>query len=491
MNIYLLNAVPVAAAFIIALYAVHWIYFRILYIAKHKNFVDNPDARKLQQEPIPVMGGIAVFFGVAMGLLIGYFIGVVVGVEFRTLMMPVLAAMVLMLYIGAIDDIMGLTPKVRFVIEIVTVLGLIFTSGGCIDTLHGVWGIESFSWWIAVPLTVFAGVGIINAVNMIDGVNGLSSSLCGVSCIVFGIVFMRAGDVSNAVLAFTTAGALLPFMVHNIFGLRSRMFIGDAGTMVMGLLMTWFTISLLRSNSPIEYYDAVDGVNLIAFALAVLCVPVFDTIRVMVMRIVRGESPFHPDKTHLHHVFVNVGVSHFFTAMTELLIMLVVVSSLWVSVLFDASVEWQLYIVILASMLFVWGTYIIINYHAVRHTPFLHWLVNFSIQTHLGRKSWWKNLSARLDAPEDFFERKLNAEIPVPPTFVPDEEGDEDRRKILAFMKGRAEVMVHDIVNHSGANPSRVIPILYEETADGWIRIIKTLPSGQPEIVTLVGKTAQ
>ena len=178
MNIYLLNAVPVAAAFIIALYAVHWIYFRILYIAKHKNFVDNPDARKLQQEPIPVMGGIAVFFGVAMGLLIGYFIGGVVGVEFRTLMMPVLAAMVLMLYIGAIDDIMGLTPKVRFVIEIVTVLGLIFTSGGCIDTLHGVWGIESFSWWIAVPLTVFAGVGIINAVNMIDGVNGLSSSLC-------------------------------------------------------------------------------------------------------------------------------------------------------------------------------------------------------------------------------------------------------------------------------------------------------------------------
>lgn len=483
----MLNAISVLAAAAMALIAVHWAYFKILHIAKEKNLVDNPDARKLQQTPVPVMGGIAVFFGVAMGLLAGYTVGGAVGAEFRTLMMPVLAAMVVMLYTGAMDDILGLTPRARFVIEIVTVLGLIYASGGCIDTFHGIWGIESFSWWIAVPLTVFAGVGIINAVNMIDGVNGLSSSLCGACCIVYGAVFLRAGDVANAVLAFSTAAALVPFMVHNIFGLRSRMFIGDAGTMVMGLLMTWFTMSLLRSNSPIEYYDAARGVNLIAFALAVLCVPVFDTIRVMFMRMVRRKSPFHPDKTHLHHVFINVGVSHFITAMTELLIMLVVVLILWLSVLFGARVDWQLYIVIIASVVFVWGTYVIINYHALRHTPFLHWLVNFSIKTHLGRKSWWKRLTAVLDAPEDAMVSKLNADKPKAPAAPADE--DEDRRKISSFMKGRAEVMVHDIIEHSGANPSRVLAILHEEAADGWIRVIKTLPSGQPEIVTLVGES--
>lgn len=494
MNIYLVNIVTVLVAAAVAIVAVRWAYFKILHIAKDKGLVDNPDARKLQKEPIPVMGGIAVFFGMAFGLLAGYTVGCIVGTEFGTRMMPVLAAMVVMLYIGAMDDIMGLTPRSRFVIEILTILGLIFASGGCIDTFHGLWGVGTFSWWFAVPLTVFAGVGIINAVNMIDGVNGLSSTLCMLCSIFYGIVFMRADDVSNAVLAFSAAAALLPFMIHNVFGLRSRMFIGDAGTMVMGLLMTWFTMSMLRSDSPITYYDVAQGVNLIAFALAVLCVPVFDTVRVMSMRIAHKKSPFHPDKTHLHHVFVNVGVSHFFTTVTEVLIMLVVMAVWTVSVALGATAEWQLYIVVVASMLFVWGTYGILRYHADRHTEFLHRVVGFSIRTHWGRTGWWKKFTAWLDAPEDrLVERmeKVAEKSAMPENFgvqdiAPDNMKEQDRKKILDFMKGRAEVLVYDILKHSGADKLRVYTILFEEEMKGHVRVIKTHEMGAPEIVTLV-----
>lgn len=491
MNSYVLDGIAVLAAAAAAIVAVRWAYFRILHIAKEKNLVDNPDARKLQKVPIPVMGGIAVFFGVAMGLLAGYTVGGAVGVEFRTLMMPVLAAMVVMLYTGAMDDILGLTPKARFVIQILTVLGLIYSSGGCIDTFHGLWGIESFSWYLAVPLTVFAGVGIINAVNLIDGVNGLSSSLCMLCCVMYGSVFMRAGDASNAVLAFSTAAALVPFMIHNIFGLRSRMFIGDAGTMVMGLLMTWFTISLLRSDSPIAYYNMAGGINMIAFALAALSVPVFDTIRVMTMRIVRRKSPFHPDKTHLHHVFVNVGVSHFITAVTEVLIMLTVVGVWMVSVALGASIEWQLYLVVVAAILLVWGTYAIINYHAMHHTNFLHWLVNFSVRTHLGRTAWWKRFTAWLDKPEDKLVTKLGGstsvsqDVHVKDITDPGLAKEVDRKKILDFMKGRAEVMVHDIVEHSGADAFWVLPILYEEIQEERVNMIRENDKGEPEIVSL------
>ena len=489
MNAYALNAIAGFAAAIAAIAAVRWAYFRILHIAKKKGLVDNPNARKLQKEPIPVMGGVVVFFGVAMGLLAGYTVGGAIGVEFRTLMMPVLAAMVVMLYTGALDDIVGLTPRSRFVIQILTVIGLIYSGGGCIDTFHGLWGIDSFSWWIAVPLTVFAGVGIINAVNLIDGVNGLSSTMCMLCCLIYGGVFMRAGDASNAVLAFSTAAALLPFIVHNIFGLRSRMFIGDAGTLVMGLLMTWFTISLLRSDSPIAYYNMADGVNMIAFALAVLCVPVFDTIRVMSMRIIRRKSPFHPDKTHLHHVFVNVGVSHFITTVTEVLIMLTVVVIWLLSAVLGVSLEWQLYIVIIASVVLVWGTYVIIRYHAEHHTNFLHWLVNFSVKTHLGRTDWWKRLTAFLDRPEDVLVKKLEESAseaaPVKEITDPYDLKEEDRKKILDFMKGRAEVMVHDIIDNSGADKIQVLSILYEEAREGRITVIKENENGEPEIVSL------
>lgn len=493
MNSYLLNAIPVIVAAITAIVVVRWAYFKILLIAKDKGLVDNPDARKLQKEPIPVMGGIAVFFGVAFGLLAGYTAGGIAGVEFSVPLMAVLAAMVVMLYVGALDDIRGLTPRARFVIEILTLLGLIYTSGGCIDTFHGLWGIYSFSWWFAVPLTVFAGVGIINAVNMIDGVNGLSSTLCMLCSTLYGIVFVRSGDVANATLAFTMAAALFPFMLHNVFGLRSRMFIGDAGTMVMGLLLTWFTMCLLRSDSPIAYYDAAAGVNMITFALAVLCVPVFDTVRVMTMRIAHKKSPFHPDKTHLHHVFVNVGVSHFITTVVEVLITVLVMIVWTLSVTFAASIEWQLYVVIAAAVFFVWGTYGLLRYHADRHTDFLHRVVDFSIRTHLGRTHWWKKFTAWLDAPEDRMLKKEEEVKATEPILGMEEEPidpenlkEQDRKKIRDFMKGRTEVMVYDILKHSGANRLRVYTILYEEEMRGRIRVIKTHGLGSPEIVTLV-----
>lgn len=492
MNTYILNAMPVLAAALMAVVAVRWAYFKILRIAKDKGLVDNPDARKLQKTPIPVTGGLAVFFGVAMGLLAGYTVGGLMNVDFRIQLMPVLAAMVVMLYIGAMDDIMGLTPAARFIIEILTVLGLIYAGGGCVDTFHGLWGIEKFSWWLAVPLTVFAGVGIINAVNMVDGVNGLSSTLCMLCSIMFGTVFVRSGDVANATLAFTVAAALFPFMIHNVFGLNSRMFIGDAGTMVMGILLAWFTMCLLRSDSPIPYYDKADGVNMIAFALAVLCVPVFDTVRVMGMRMAKKKSPFHPDKTHLHHVFINVGVSHFFTMLTEVVIMLVVVAIWAISVKMYVSIEWQLYIVVMVSMLFVWGTYVIINYHAQHHTEALHQLVNFSIRTHLGRTEWWKRFTFWLDKPEgklvSNMETAAKPEPQVPfmeESMDPENIKEQDRKKILDFMKGRAEVMVHDIIKNSGANRLRVYTILFEEEQRGRIYVIKTHGMGAPEIVTL------
>ena len=169
--------IPIFIATIVAFAAVNWVYFKILKIAFDKNLVDNPDARKLQKSPVPVMGGMAVYFGVLMGVLSGAVLHAIVKDPSTTHLLSVMCSMSVMLYVGAMDDILGLTPLSRLVIEVLTMLGLIYASGMCLDTFRGMWGIYEFSWWLAVPLTVFAGVGIINAVNMIDGVNGLSSGL--------------------------------------------------------------------------------------------------------------------------------------------------------------------------------------------------------------------------------------------------------------------------------------------------------------------------
>ena len=192
---------------LLAYSAVNWIFFKVLKIALLKGLVDNPDARKLQKTPVPVLGGIAVFFGVLSGLLVGAMVYSLTGHVFVSSLLPVMCAMGLMLYIGAMDDIIGLSPLSRLVIEVLAVMGMIYASGMCIDDFNGMWGIEKITWWLAVPLTVFAGVGIINSINMIDGVNGLSSGLCISCCIIFGLLFAKVGDVYNATLAFTMMGA--------------------------------------------------------------------------------------------------------------------------------------------------------------------------------------------------------------------------------------------------------------------------------------------
>ena len=397
----------VLIAAIMALMAVRWIYFRILAIAKKKNVVDNPNARKLQKQPVPVMGGIAVFFGVLAGLLVGtsvYALPFLLSHEPVDLpsssLLSVLAAMGIMLYMGAIDDMIGLSAVKRLLIEMGVVLGLIMSSGGCIDTFRGMWGVGALSWWIAVPLTVFAGVGIINSINMIDGVNGLSSGICMTCSILFGVAFIRIMDWGNAVLAFSMAAALMPFFIHNVFGSKSRMFIGDAGTMVMGILMTWFTISTLRAPAMTEYYTPVVRTNMVAMCLAILSVPVFDTLRVMIMRMLKGCSPFKADMTHLHHTFIQIGVSHSITALIEILIDGVVFGIWGVCVLLRVNLDWQLYIVLMAALLMVWGTYFFLHYHTVHQTALWQRMTQMSRKTHLGHTAWWLRFQAFLDSPE-------------------------------------------------------------------------------------------
>lgn len=491
MNFFVL--LTVLATAVVSLCAVSWCYFKILKIAKMKNLVDNPDARKLQKEPIPVTGGIAVFFGVICGSLVGVVLAKVLGVNLALPMFPIICSMVAMLYVGAMDDIVGLSPASRLVVEVFAVLGLIFASGCCVDNFYGMWGIHSFSWWVAVPLTVFAGVGIINAVNMIDGVNGLSSGLCITCSCLYGAFFLWEDDMTNAILAFAMATALVPFFLHNVFGNKSRMFIGDAGTMMMGILLTWFTISSIQYEVSFKMNLIHSRANMIALALSILSVPIFDTIRVMTMRIAQKKSPFHPDKTHLHHVFVGLGVSHSVTTAIEISINVLIFLIWYVSMKLQVSVDWQFYIVCFFSMVFVWGAYGLIRWHANHHTLFFHRLTHYSVLKNYSRYSWRQYLENWLDGLEMKHDEYVDEPLNADPVSVVASHGEasndikeNDRQLILNFIKGKYEVHVVDIISYSGANKLRIYPIILEEVAKGSIRIISSTALGSPDIVAWV-----
>lgn len=377
--------IPAVAAFI----AVCWFQPHILNIAKEKNIVDNPDARKLQRVPVPVMGGVAVVFGLVVGILCMTIFG-----DFSN-MIAVLAAVIVIMLVGLVDDIRGLSPKIRFVIEILLVWCLIEATGNQINNFHGLWGINIIHDWISVPLTIFACVGIINAVNLIDGVDGYSSGYCIMASIYFAIAFLRLGNMKMVALAAVIVAALLPFFFCNVFGKHSKMFIGDAGTLSMGILISTFVRNMLTAST--DSTTIAENLGLIPLSLAIMSVPIFDTLRVMGTRILRGTSPFKPDKTHLHHAFIDLGFSHIGTTFSILCLNSVVVICWFVAYKLGVSVDVQLYIVIVLSAIITFVFYWFVQYNIRNHTRTLIWMKAVGRATHIERKGIWSVLQKWLD----------------------------------------------------------------------------------------------
>ena len=336
--------------FVSALLASIWVFPKVLKIALDKNIVDNPDARKLQRVPVPVLGGVAVVFGILVALSVSQLF-----VDCSSLFTIVLA-MVIMLFIGTMDDILDIPSTTRFVLEILVALMIIYTCDYSLDNLHGLWGVHELSPWVSLPLTVVTVVGIINAINLIDGVDGYSSGYCMMACSIFGVFFYIVGDMPMTLLAVACVAALIPFFLHNVFGRTSKMFIGDGGTLLMGCVMSVFVLNILKTSTACVEYSGW-GMGLVPLSLAVLCIPVFDTVRVMVMRILRGTSPFHADKTHLHHLFIEMGFSHIGTTISILFLNLSVIFGWYISYKCGAGAATQLYIVIALSLLVTVGFY--------------------------------------------------------------------------------------------------------------------------------------
>ena len=284
----------------------------------------------------------------------------------------------------------------RFSDEVCGALLLIFIGGSVWNVLHGLWCLDQIPQGVAIPFMLFAAVGIINAINLIDGVDGLSSGYCILTSLLLGMMFWYVEDRTMGMLAVVATGSLIPFFFHNVFGKSSKMFIGDGGTLVMGIVMSVLVIRILRHGSMREVYDAAN-IGLISFTLAVLSVPVFDTLRVMTTRILKRMSPFHPDKTHLHHMFIRLGCSHAATTLAILILNFFVVLCWWISYMVGCSIDVQLYIVLALSILITFGLYNFMEYQIRHKTPFVRLLHRIGYHTHLNRTGIFFWLQKKMD----------------------------------------------------------------------------------------------
>lgn len=376
--------------FLLSLFATSWIFKKVLKIALRKNIVDNPDARKLQRQPVPVLGGVAVFFGMLVAL-------VVCNMYFNAnWILVVLGLMMVMLYIGTLDDMLSLSPIFRFCLEIMVIVVMVKCNGTSINNFQGLWGIWHLPEWFSLIVTIVACVGIINAINLIDGVNGLCSGYCIMACGVFALAFWQSHDFEATAMAIIAIGALIPFFLHNVFGKASKMFLGDGGSLLMGITMSVFVVELLGDRTHI-FYEHYPELGLVPLALAILSIPVFDTLRVMGMRIARGKSPFSPDKTHLHHLFFDFGFSHIGTTAVVIGLNLIVVSAWFITYFMGGTKELQLYVVSFLGILFTFVLYPLMRNIERHNGEFYKWLQKIGKLTHVGHTDTFMKITSFLD----------------------------------------------------------------------------------------------
>ncbi len=371
------------------------VYPFVVAFAKLYNIVDNPDARKLQKVPVPVMGGTTVFVGIAITILVTYFI-------FGDIRLVKILGILSVIYlIGLWDDIKDLPAAFKFMMEVAVSWAIILLLGVVINDFHGLGGLNHVSDVVAVPLTLIAGVGIINAVNMIDGVDGYCSSYGALACGAFALLFYLSGDTTMFTLALIVTGALIPFFFHNVFGKTSKMFLGDSGSLSLGMMLALFTFSALSTKTACCNTFDNSGLSPVALTLAILAVPVFDTIKVMTLRMIKGVSPFHPDKTHLHHLFIDMCFSHLATTGVILLCNVMIVMLMLMSWAFGASAEVQLCIVVLLSIILTFGFYVYIQWEKKQNfgngsKRFQRWCVRGQ-RTNITSTAGWKLLCSIVD----------------------------------------------------------------------------------------------
>ncbi len=352
----------VIVPFLMALFFTALVHPLIVRMAVSRNMFDNPDRRKLQTRPVPVMGGLAVFFGIVVG-------AGATSVFFNSYaLFTCVITMTVMMYVGMLDDMVGLSPVLRLFVELCLVAFVVYMDKTSINDFHGLLGIGKLPVWASLPLCSVACLGIINSINLIDGVDGLSSGICIFACLCFGVAFCSSYDGTMAVMASLAAGALVPFFFHNVFGQKSKMFVGDSGTLMLGMLMSIFCMRMIDNTSLVAYNHPRMGV--VAFTLSVLSVPVFDALRVMFGRILKGESPFHADRSHLHHLFIELGFSHVGTTVAVVSLNALNVVCWLVCYLFGGDATVQFAVVFVVGLLNTNGVYYAVrkmNHHRWPH----------------------------------------------------------------------------------------------------------------------------
>jgi UDP-N-acetylmuramyl pentapeptide phosphotransferase/UDP-N-acetylglucosamine-1-phosphate transferase len=290
----------------------------VIAVARVKHLFDEPsEERKIHIYKTPNLGGVGIYcaflFAVALVMptnLVSYFNSFV-------------AASLIIFAIGLKDDLVGLGPTKKFLAQIAAAGIIAFLGDIRFTSFHGLFGVGEISYPLSILITVLINIFVYNAINLIDGIDGLAGCLGLLASIAYAVCFYLMGDWGDCMLAIAFSGTLIGFLYYNIS--PAKTFMGDTGSLFIGFMLSIFCVRFVELNKAnVGVFKAAPSIG-----LAIIIIPVVDTVRIFMFRIIRGRSPFVADSNHLHHRFINMGFTHLQTTL-----ILTATSALFIAVAF-------------------------------------------------------------------------------------------------------------------------------------------------------------
>lgn len=299
----------------------------VIKVARQKGLMDVPeDPRKIHVRAVPTVGGIMIF----AALLVNAFFWLAVGPAPSTAIFQsgsaLAACTVVIFFMGLKDDIVGLAPAKKLLVHLAVGFILVAVGGFKIETFGGLFGVGELPEGLSLAFSMFVYIVIVNALNLIDGVDGLVGGYAVIAMSAFALWFLQTGQTPFAVIALSLAGAMTGFLVFN--HAPARIFLGDSGSLLVGLVC--YALATRLINTPMsEVPEAWNGISMPVLAMAILAYPLMDTLRVFCLRAARGISPFSPDRNHLHHRLMMHTRNHAKTSMFVYVFSLSIVGIAW------------------------------------------------------------------------------------------------------------------------------------------------------------------
>jgi UDP-N-acetylmuramyl pentapeptide phosphotransferase/UDP-N-acetylglucosamine-1-phosphate transferase len=254
------------------------------------------------------MGGIMIFAGTVFSAMFWYpspYIGVL------KFLIPTL---LVLFFVGIKDDIIGTAPMKKLLAQIIVAFIMVFVAEYRITGLHGLFGVDQIPDWLSFALSMFTYIVVINAFNLIDGVDGLAGSVGLLAAVCLGVWFYFTRTYTLAVISFSLAGALFAFLRFNFQ--PAKIFMGDSGSLTIGLLLITLTIAMIEQDANFYRFEIMKNISKPILGMSILAYPLIDTLRIFAYRAYKGLPPFQADQNHIHHRLIKYGFSHAQTVLT-------------------------------------------------------------------------------------------------------------------------------------------------------------------------------